>query len=743
MALAMTRPYQHQKTHVYWLRKVIPEALRPALGRREFKLTLGTKDPAEARRLSPPIITRWEAILAAARAGGSTLTQREIEALCGEWYRNECDTWGTDPGRSEDWSLYEDDLFDRVERFEDPEENAVVPIEDRLRLRPTDRTEAAIILEAHGLFADTDSVTRFAKSLFRTKIDFAAEMKRRAEGDWSPDATLGRFPPVEPRRAREAPLGVPKVAMTIEALVAAWAAETGTSGKALYDREQTAKMFAAFLGHHDAARVTADDVVRWKEARLAAGRSTKTVANDIGELRPIWAWGKVNRKLSFAENPFAGLAPRSKKGARRARDPCTEDDARKLLTAARREDDASLRWLPWVLCFTGARLGEVTQAAKEDIQREGAAGPWFIHLHAEGEGRTLKTVHSERMVPIHSALIEEGLLRHVASLPAGSPLFSDLHPDKFGTLKGTATKKHGRWVRKVVGITDQRKDPAHAWRHRFEDQARRAGLPQNVTDALLGHLNPMNESEGYGRASGLCRMRPHPGSPRWRHRWRWRAPRWRVPARLRGVCKQPDAIGRLSPAPDTLINEGSEMRRFLAGIAITSLRFTGLAAVTAVTAITSDALAAPNQYLCIVDQASGLHYDKQADAWRPQGFKGGDKYILRRLNDDDRKKHHAIWEDLKPQPTWGFFEFGDDWPQATCSDDSYGFSCERAVLGLAIEISSLRFEVTATGAYNHQGYWEHVQRTSPEDYQFQRPKGPDPVSQPDDVFVAIGKCSPF
>jgi hypothetical protein len=68
-----------------------------------------------------------------------------------------------------------------------------------------------------------------------------------------------------------------------------------------------------------------------------------------------------------------------------------------------------------------------------------------------------------------------------------------------GTLKGTATKKHGRWVRRTVGITDKSKDPAHAWRHRFEDQARRAGVPQNVTDGLLGHLNAANESEGYGR----------------------------------------------------------------------------------------------------------------------------------------------------------------------------------------------------------------------------------------------------
>ena len=129
---------------------------------------------------------------------------------------------------------------------------------------------------------------------------------------------------------------------------------------------------------------------------------------------------------------------------------------------------------------------------REDVRREGE-GPWFIHLHAEGDARSLKYPQSERMVPLHPALVAEGFLAYVQALRPGSPLFPDLRPDTFGTLKGTATKKHGRWVRKVVGITDTTKDPAHAWRHRFEDQARRAGVPQNVTDGLLGHLNAANE----------------------------------------------------------------------------------------------------------------------------------------------------------------------------------------------------------------------------------------------------------
>jgi hypothetical protein len=49
MALAMSRPWKHPKTGVYWLRKGISEALREAVGKREEKLSLHTKDPVEAK----------------------------------------------------------------------------------------------------------------------------------------------------------------------------------------------------------------------------------------------------------------------------------------------------------------------------------------------------------------------------------------------------------------------------------------------------------------------------------------------------------------------------------------------------------------------------------------------------------------------------------------------------------------------------------------------------------------------
>jgi hypothetical protein len=65
--------------------------------------------------------------------------------------------------------------------------------------------------------------------------------------------------------------------------------------------------------------------------------------------------------------------------------------------------------------FDGGTLGEVTQAIRMSVKCQGAPGHWFIHLHAEGEGRTLKAATSKSKVQIHLALIDGYLLRHVAS----------------------------------------------------------------------------------------------------------------------------------------------------------------------------------------------------------------------------------------------------------------------------------------------------------------------------------------
>jgi integrase len=66
--IKMATPLKDPRTGIFYLRRGIPKELRPYLGGRwEHKVSLETRDPAEARRLYPEVNTAFEAMLDAAR----------------------------------------------------------------------------------------------------------------------------------------------------------------------------------------------------------------------------------------------------------------------------------------------------------------------------------------------------------------------------------------------------------------------------------------------------------------------------------------------------------------------------------------------------------------------------------------------------------------------------------------------------------------------------------------------------
>jgi hypothetical protein len=80
MPLAMSRPWKHPQTGIYWLRKGVPEALREAVGKREEKISLRTRDPVEAKQRHAEALAEIEKRWANLRAGPTSLTERECEA---------------------------------------------------------------------------------------------------------------------------------------------------------------------------------------------------------------------------------------------------------------------------------------------------------------------------------------------------------------------------------------------------------------------------------------------------------------------------------------------------------------------------------------------------------------------------------------------------------------------------------------------------------------------------------------
>lgn len=507
MALNMARPTKHPRTGIYRVRVAIPVKLRDTTARlyaARFELieNLGTRDPGKAVAAGPAALVRLKAMLKAAQAtfdsSAANLSDRDIHALAGEFYRREVEAVGDNP-RLVNWASRADALIDQYDGEGD----------DRwVQLSADDKQDATDILAGRGLPADRATVHRLAGAVFDAKLNAAQLLERRAAGDWSPDPAEARIPTPSPALAKRG-VRAPAVA-SFDTLLQGFAADKGWGHpdavpipRPLYDRKRTLARLADFLGHSDAAKVSKADGVRWKEEMQARSLHASTIRNDLSECSAIWKWATRNAKLpAAAVNPFDGISPpKAVKRGREAR-AFTDAEAAVILTAARGQAGV-LRWLPWLCCLTGARLNEVCQSVKEDVATVG--GLTVLRIHDEGAGRSVKNTDSRRTMPLHPALIAEGFMVYVASLPAGSPLFPDVKPDAvFGLRSTQAGRKVGRWLRNTLGVADPRISPSHSWRHWFIDACRKVSMPLEVRSALTGHSAKMDESAGYG--SGVASM---------------------------------------------------------------------------------------------------------------------------------------------------------------------------------------------------------------------------------------------
>jgi integrase len=306
---------------------------------------------------------------------------------------------------------------------------------------------------------------------------------------------------------------------TVPAIFDAWCAERKPPRRTEYEWRRTIDFLARHLDHKDATELPAEEVtkaalVSWKAALLVEGRSGKTVKNRVDVLRALFNFAADNSLVpDGTTNPAKGLKVATKPDPASRRLPYSDEDARVILRASRSQHRGCLRWLPWLLLFTGARLDEVCQLTKDDVRQDpflvrelGPEAGWYLDIHhgAPGEGRHLKNVGSARRVPLHQQVIEEGFLEFVAGLPDGSTLWPDLKPDSFGSRGGAFTKIGGRFARSL-GITDKRK-VLHSARHRFKDICRSAGILKDVHDALTGHVAG-DVGSSYGLGHDLMTLR--------------------------------------------------------------------------------------------------------------------------------------------------------------------------------------------------------------------------------------------
>jgi integrase len=530
MALSMSRPMKHSKTGVYYYRKAVPDDLRTLVGKREWKQSLETKDPAEARRKHAAVAAKVEAEIRELRRRNDALSRpplRELDdatiKLLGEAYYT---------------FLLEEDEEQRADGFASSKRNPVLLPDDPVAANgivitngfkaPTFEAYAASQEQVEGaarhgwargltdefFLTEVDEVLswegfeirldpaspsrkRVARELQAATIRAAKDIRARNEGD--PIAT-----PCYPPRLQTPSLAAHQPLM---ALFEDWWREAKATGRKPSTYESYGKTIAdliAFLGDDAADKITPKDIVRYKDHRLSSinprtGKpiSAKTVKDsDLAALKAVLGWAVVNHRLPT--NAASGITLKPGKPQRLRSKGFTDEEARALLQAADdhlwgRENAKTLaakRWVPWLCSYTGARVGEIAQLRKQDVRQ--IDGHHVIHITPEAG--TVKTDQA-RDVVLHPHLIDKRFLEFVASCKGGH-LFLDPAPS--GEVRGplrTLKNRLAEFARRTVA--DPNVMPNHGWRHRFKTLWRDASLDPRVMDAIQGHA-PKTVSDSYG-----------------------------------------------------------------------------------------------------------------------------------------------------------------------------------------------------------------------------------------------------
>jgi integrase len=506
------------------VRKGIPKDVRADYERLygqkwEAKLTLpaGTK-PQEVKvrtgEFMAKVETQIEAIRAAQRREGQSLTRRQALALAGEWYSWYVTRHEENPGPVEYWRSMWDALIFHLEEhapdwvIEDGWRDLEWTREPEVRagVRPliADECKTAQFLASKGVVLNTEAQAAFLDCVLDELIAAILLLERRANKDYSPDTRPSRFPKFDGRKILRS-TGTTSPWQLFEAWVKA--RQPAASGVnrwrcVFLDLEQR---------FESADDISEDEAREWSRQLVTTERKARTV-NEVWltAARTVFAWARDERLIT--SNPFKDVrVTEPRRVTHRETDAFMPEEWRTILRAAsaiaapKTIFQGAQRWVPWLCAYSGARPGEITQLRGVDIKDRDHVTIMVLTPIKTSKART---------VPIHRHPIEQGFLAFLRSRGKG-PLFYDpaeqqgssdpMNPKRPRSV--SVRQRLGDWVRQL-GVIDKELKPNHAWRHTFKQIADRSGISERMSDYITGHAH---------RTIGAKYVRPP--SSTWRRRW--------------------------------------------------------------------------------------------------------------------------------------------------------------------------------------------------------------------------------
>ena len=295
----------------------------------------------------------------------------------------------------------------------------------------------------------------------------------------------------------------------------------GVSLKTLSDKRSVVQLFIRIVGDLPIHEINREEARKFKSValklppriNLLSDKPLDRIIEVAEDTISITTFNNYVKNLStvfgFAENegytasnPFKGLRVQQKQKANTLRARFTDEDLSKLYNAVQKYRDTERYyryWLPMLGMCTGARLNELCQLYLSDFVE--IDGMHCIHFQAIHADQSLKTPTSERVVPIHSKLLELGLIDFVEQQRAlgHERLFHTLSLHKQNGYSQTPS----RWfagLRNALGFDEceGRKD-FHSFRHTVADSLKQQGVSESLIGGILGHTTGGITFTRYGK----------------------------------------------------------------------------------------------------------------------------------------------------------------------------------------------------------------------------------------------------
>lgn len=224
-----------------------------------------------------------------------------------------------------------------------------------------------------------------------------------------------------------------------------------------------------------------------------------TINKNLVRISALFDWAIT---YDFAEaNPAEGKTIKNPNRARDERKLFEAEDLELLFDSSEYQNAGHRHpyqhWLPLLALYTGARLNELCQLHLNDF--DVIDGVQVIRISDNSDDKRVKTKAARREIPVHSKLIELGLIERVNTLRnAGQTrLFPELKLRRDG-YGHTASKWFARYAKRC-GIKESGK-VFHSFRHTFINRLKQADIPENKIAALVGHEEGSITFGRYGKS---------------------------------------------------------------------------------------------------------------------------------------------------------------------------------------------------------------------------------------------------